>query len=67
MRVRVDSARGERPDMDSERWHRVAHVYESVLDRNPGERAAFLSEATAGDKDLRREVESLLAHDSVPC
>jgi hypothetical protein len=53
--------------MDSERWHRVAHVYESVLDRNPGERAAFLSEATAGDKDLRREVESLLAHDSVPC
>ena len=50
--------------MDSERWHRIAHIYESVLERDPGERAAFLAEAATGDAELLREVESLLAHDS---
>jgi eukaryotic-like serine/threonine-protein kinase len=49
--------------MDSERWHQIAHLYESVLERDPGERAAFLAAATAGDDYLLREVESLLAHD----
>jgi hypothetical protein len=42
--------------MDSERWQRIAHVYESVLDWDPGERAAFLAMATAGDDELLREV-----------
>src|SRR5262245_40870097 len=50
--------------MDSERWQRIAHVYESVVDRDPGERAAFLAEAAAGDDELLREVESLLGHDN---
>jgi hypothetical protein len=52
--------------MDSERWQRVAHLYEAVLEREPGERAAFLTEATGDDDGLRREVESLLEHDSMP-
>jgi eukaryotic-like serine/threonine-protein kinase len=52
--------------MDSERWHQIAHLYESVLERAPGERAAFLAEASGTDDALRREVESLLEHDSTP-
>src|SRR4029453_5602929 len=47
--------------MDSERWQRVARIYESALEREPAERGAFLAEAGADDAELRREVESLLA------
>jgi Tol biopolymer transport system component len=52
--------------MDSERWQRIAQLYASVLEQDPGGRAAFLSEASGSDDELRREVESLLEHDSVP-
>jgi eukaryotic-like serine/threonine-protein kinase len=52
--------------LDSERWQRVAVLYDSAVEREPSERARFLDAQTAGDEDLRREVESLLAHDSVP-
>ena len=52
--------------MDSERWQRVARLYESVLERDPSERAAFLAEASGSDEALRREVQSLLEHDSTP-
>jgi serine/threonine protein kinase/Tol biopolymer transport system component len=52
--------------VDSERWQRVAHLYELVLEREPGERGAFLAQASAGDDELRREVEALLTHDSAP-
>src|SRR5215213_3609888 len=50
--------------MDSERWQRVAYVYESALEREPAERSAFVKEASGDDDALRREVESLLANDS---
>src|SRR5262245_13068711 len=49
--------------MDSERWQRIADVYESVLERDAGERAAFLAELSGGDVELRRAVEFLLAQD----
>ena len=49
--------------MDSERWQRVAQLYESALERDPRERGAFLAEAGADDAELRREVESLLAQE----
>ena len=52
--------------MDSGRWQRVVHLYESVLEREPAERSAFLAQASAGDDELRREVESLLSQDSAP-
>jgi eukaryotic-like serine/threonine-protein kinase len=52
--------------MDPERWQRVAHLYESVLEHESAQRAAFLAEASAGDDDLRREVQSLLEHDNTP-
>jgi serine/threonine-protein kinase len=44
-----------------ERWKEVESVFQAALDRASAERAAFLGGACAGDADLRREVESLLA------
>jgi serine/threonine-protein kinase len=52
--------------MDSGRWHHIAHIYEAVLERTPEERDAFLVEASSGDEELKREIESLLAHDNAP-
>jgi serine/threonine protein kinase/Tol biopolymer transport system component len=49
--------------MNPDRWRQVADVYEVALEREPAARAAFLSEACRADPDLRREVESLLAHE----
>jgi len=42
-------------------WQQVNQLLDAVLGREPGERAAFLAEACAGDEALRHEVESLLA------
>jgi serine/threonine protein kinase len=47
--------------MDPARWRRVEEIYQAAAERKPEERAAFLGVACAGDEDLRREVESLLA------
>jgi eukaryotic-like serine/threonine-protein kinase len=46
--------------MDPERWKQVDAVLQSVLDRTPEERDAFLRSECAGDEDLEREVRSLL-------
>jgi eukaryotic-like serine/threonine-protein kinase len=46
--------------MKAERWKRVNDLFQSAVERAPGERAAFLDEACHGDEGLRREVESLL-------
>ncbi len=50
--------------MDPERWERVKAVYHSALDQDPGERAAFLDNTCRDDRELLREVESLLAQAS---
>ena len=48
--------------MESERWRQIESLYYTALERDDvTERAAFLVEACAGDDELRREVESLLA------
>src|SRR5262245_13488471 len=52
--------------MHPDRWRQVANLYEAVLEREPAARAALLAEACRGDPDLRREVESLLAHEHTP-
>jgi eukaryotic-like serine/threonine-protein kinase len=49
--------------MKAERWQQVERLYHSTLEKADGERAAFLAEACAGDDELRREVESLLAYE----
>lgn len=48
--------------MEPERWQRVEQLCHSALECEEGQQAAFLEAACGGDKDLRREVESLLAH-----
>ncbi|MGH9958451.1 MAG: serine/threonine-protein kinase, partial [Pyrinomonadaceae bacterium] len=47
--------------MTPEQWQKVKEVFESALERAPGERSAFLDGACDGDESLRGEVESLLA------
>ena len=47
--------------MSPERWQKVEKIYHAALEREPGERAAFLTQDCQGDQDLRSEVEALLA------
>ena len=46
------------------RWERIVEVFSRASELPSPERPTFLEEACAGDADLRREVESLLASDS---
>jgi serine/threonine protein kinase/tetratricopeptide (TPR) repeat protein len=46
-----------------ERWQQVERLYHSVVAKDLSERSNFLVEACAGDEELRREVESLLAYE----
>ena len=48
--------------MDPERWRQVEQVYQAAVVQDASRRAGFLAEVCAGDEQLRREVESLLAH-----
>ena len=48
--------------MTPERWQQINQLYYASLEREASQRGVFLKEACAGDEDLRREVESLLAH-----
>ena len=47
--------------MNPERLKRIDQIYRVALTRAAEERATFLSEACAGDTELRKEVEELLA------
>jgi serine/threonine protein kinase len=47
--------------MNPQRRRQVDELYGAALEREPGERDAFLAEACKRDEELRREVESLLA------
>ena len=47
-----------------ENWERVQSLFLEALELPPDERVRFLDHACAGDAELRREVESLLAYDS---
>src|SRR5215208_5160972 len=47
--------------MSAERWQQVEAIVQTALDIEPGaERVRFVSDACAGDEELRREVERLL-------
>jgi serine/threonine protein kinase/dipeptidyl aminopeptidase/acylaminoacyl peptidase len=43
------------------RWEQIESIYQSAVEREEHQRAAFLEEACGADAELRREVESLLA------
>src|SRR6476619_4712129 len=49
--------------MKPERWRQIISLAEAAAERGKQERAAFLDGVCAGDEDLRKEVESLLASD----
>jgi serine/threonine-protein kinase len=48
--------------MDGRRWAVVDGLLSAALERTPHEREAFVRQACADDEELRRDVESLLAH-----
>jgi serine/threonine protein kinase/Tfp pilus assembly protein PilF len=48
-----------------ERWEEIDRIFAAALECEPAGQAAFLDDACADDDELREEVESLLAHDSV--
>jgi serine/threonine-protein kinase len=50
--------------MTPERWRRVEELYQAALEKEPAQRAVFLAEASSGDEELRRKVESLLAQET---
>jgi eukaryotic-like serine/threonine-protein kinase len=45
---------------EADRWPRVRQVFQATIERPEADRARFLREASTGDSDLQREVESLL-------
>ena len=47
--------------MTPERWRKVKEICFAVLDREPDERSAALRELCAGDDELRRDVEVMIA------
>ncbi len=46
-----------------EKWKQVEELFNAALELEPAAREPFLVEACAGDEELRREVESLLAYE----
>jgi predicted Ser/Thr protein kinase len=49
--------------MTPERYQRILELFEEASKRAPDGRATFLAESCAGDEDLRRQVEAMLAAD----
>ena len=56
------ASQGEHMGIDPSQ--RAAELFKAALARDPGDRAAFLSQACRGDETLRAEVEALLAADA---
>jgi eukaryotic-like serine/threonine-protein kinase len=46
--------------MDSDRWNQIDSLFQSALERAPGDRDTFLRDTCAGDEALEHEVRSLL-------
>jgi len=47
--------------MEQELWRKVEELFHAALERTPGERKAFLDGTCGTDRELRRQVELLLA------
>ena len=45
-----------------ERWQQIESIFHEALDRSHSEREAYVRQACAGDRELHREVSSLLAN-----
>lgn len=51
--------------MLAERWRRIESLFHEALGKSGEERSSYLDQACSSDPALRREVESLLAHESL--
>jgi serine/threonine protein kinase len=51
------------PEPDAGRWRRVEEICDAALKLSESERDAYLADACGSDRELRREVEALLAHE----
>jgi serine/threonine protein kinase len=49
--------------IEKDRWEKVESIYHAALEHEPEERAAFVSNECAGDRELESEVGSLLKFD----
>ncbi|MCP4657962.1 MAG: serine/threonine protein kinase [bacterium] len=49
--------------MEPKRWQQITEIFETLVERPPEDRLTELEQACAGDAELRREVEILLAAD----
>jgi hypothetical protein len=52
-----------KPSITPEHWQRMEEIFYSALECEPDRRAAFIEEVCAGDPELRRRVEALIAND----
>ncbi len=52
--------------MDGDRWRQIDRLFEAALEIEPAARAGYLAKACAGDEEMRREVEELLATEADP-
>src|SRR5277367_6630962 len=50
--------------MKPERWSKIESIFHKALETDEPRRGSVIEESCAGDAELRREVESLLAHHS---
>jgi serine/threonine-protein kinase len=48
--------------MTTDRWREIERIYQAAMEREAGERAAFLAEVCDGDNGLRQEVDALLGY-----
>src|SRR5205807_2316189 len=48
--------------MNPERWQKLDELFHAALEREPDARAAYVAEVCEADDELRRELESMLAH-----
>src|SRR5262245_30350716 len=49
------------PKMNPERWRQIETLFHAACEREPAQRDAFLEAACAGDEELRRRIDLLLA------
>jgi len=49
--------------ISDEKWERIETIFHAAVELEPVARGSYLAEACAGDEELRREVESLLAYE----
>ena len=50
--------------MTPERFARISQIYSEAAELEPESRAGYLTQACAGDEEMRREIESLLAEEN---